>query len=467
MITQSRCWLWVWMIWVTPLAHAAEDPCKRTAYLSLRYDEDWRFLRSAACQTDWLDPLKLVTFDQSGERYLTLGGEARMRYDRFTNPAFGAEVDDADGFWLQRYLLHADLHRSEQFRFFGQLQSSLINDRKAGPRPSDKNAFDVNQVFADWTPFRTSEKFLTFRLGRQELEFGASRIISGRDGLNDRLSFDGLTIHGNHGPWRYNGGITRPVLNKPGSLDDESHDQGRFWGLSLARSHQLLPGATSVIYFHRRDQDSLRYDQGVADEQRYTLGTRWSGRGSHWDYNFETGLQFGDFGDASIRAWYIATDNGWTWPAVRFKPRLGLRIDAASGDRDPNDSRLNTFNPLFASAAYSGLAGLIGPSNSFDVAPSTALRLNDKTVLTSGVVGFWRQSVHDGIYGTLQNLQRTGQRSRARHVGNQATLQLTWSATNHLTLYSTLSYFVVGRVLKDTPPAENVSYFTAFATYRF
>jgi hypothetical protein len=144
-----------------------------------------------------------------------------------------------------------------------------------------------------------------------------------------------------------------------------------------------------------------------------------------------------------------------------------LRVDAASGDRDPNDGRLDTFSPLFASTAYSGLAGLVGPSNSIDFAPSIALRLNDKTALTAGVVGFWRQSLNDGVYGTLQNLQRTGQRSRARHVGNQASLQLTYAATNHLTLYSTLSYFVVGRVLKDTPPAENVTYFTTFVTYRF
>jgi hypothetical protein len=149
------------MVWTSSVVFAAKETCERPAYLSLRYDEDWRFLRNAACRTDWLDRLKLIALDESGERYVTLGGEARARYDRFTNPAFGAEIDDTDGFWLQRYLLHADLHWGEQFRFFSQLQSSSVHDRKAGPRPSDKNAFDLNQVFADWTLFRTGEKSLT------------------------------------------------------------------------------------------------------------------------------------------------------------------------------------------------------------------------------------------------------------------------------------------------------------------
>jgi hypothetical protein len=86
-----------------------------------------------------------------------------------------------------------------------------------------------------------------------------------------------MMFYADSGSWRYIGGIARPVINVPGSLDDASHDQGRFWGLSMARAHQLLPAVTTVVYFNRRDQSGARYDQGIADEQRYSLAR--AGRG--------------------------------------------------------------------------------------------------------------------------------------------------------------------------------------------
>jgi hypothetical protein len=50
---------------------------------------------------------------------------------------------------LQRYLFHADYHLAECLRVFGQLQSSLEGGRPGGPRPPDRDAIDIHQLFAD------------------------------------------------------------------------------------------------------------------------------------------------------------------------------------------------------------------------------------------------------------------------------------------------------------------------------
>ena len=71
-----------------------------------------------------------------------------------------------------------------------------------------------------------------------------------------------------------------------------------------------------------------------------------------------------------IRAWYFASDSGYLFSQHRMAPRLGLRFDATRGDKDPSDGELNTFSSPFAATSYSGLSGLIGPSNIMDFAPS-------------------------------------------------------------------------------------------------
>jgi Alginate export len=130
----------------------AQDGCaQRPAYQSLRYDEDWRVLSDPQCVADAVDRVKFLPFGANDERYLSLGGEARIRYERYEHPSFGSEIEDANGYWLQRYLLHGDLHLGPSVRVFGQLQSSLVNGRTAGPRATDKDTLDVNQLFADWT----------------------------------------------------------------------------------------------------------------------------------------------------------------------------------------------------------------------------------------------------------------------------------------------------------------------------
>jgi Alginate export len=152
----------------------AQEPCpNRPAYQNLRYDEDWRLMADPQCVSDAVDRIKFLPFATDSERYLSLGGEARARYEWYRHPNFGAEIEDSNGYWLQRYLLHGDLHLGPSLRVFCQLQSSLVNGRKAGPRPTDKDTLDVNQLFADWTWRGTEADFFTLRGGRQEIQFGS------------------------------------------------------------------------------------------------------------------------------------------------------------------------------------------------------------------------------------------------------------------------------------------------------
>ena len=85
--------------------------------------------------SDLFDPIKYVPLNESGGAYLSFGGEARIRYEYFHNPQWGLAPQDDNGYWLQRYMLHADAHVTDWFRAFVQFKSGLETGRNGGPAP--------------------------------------------------------------------------------------------------------------------------------------------------------------------------------------------------------------------------------------------------------------------------------------------------------------------------------------------
>jgi len=441
----------------------------RPAFPNMRYEEDWRFLADPACLSDRWDRAKHM--DLGHGRSLSFGGDLRLRFERFSDPGFGRDRPDRNGYFLNRGLFHGHLRWNPRVEAFAQFESSDVNGRRAGPRANDRDPIDLNQLFVQWTPHERGADHLTFRAGRQEVELGSAQFTSARDGLNDRLSFDGVRVIGEFSGWRLHGMHTRVVPTRRGAFDDGSNRSDTLSGLFVARAHGLLGDGNAVVFLNRRTRPSTQYAAINQSEERFTLGTRWWGidrhRDTHWDYNYEAGRQSGSIGAGTIDAWYLSVDNGLTLPAAPWRPRAGLRFNIGSGDRSPNDGVLDPFSPRLASPANSGLAGLVGPSNSVSLAPSATLRPHEDHSVTLGVVGFWRQSTQDGTYNIFSEVQRLPGSSDARHVGTQSTLQHVWTPTRHVTVVTVLAWFEAGPFLRETPPGRSTSYFTTWWAYRF
>ena len=135
-------------------------------YKQLRYDEDYSYLREPERRHDFFDPIKYIRFDALGDYYLSLGGEVRERYEYFANYNWGKGPQDDNGYLLQRYMVHADLHLGPDVRLFTQLKSGLEDGRNGGARPPDRDDFDLNQAFIDVTGHISTDNSLM--LGRDE-----------------------------------------------------------------------------------------------------------------------------------------------------------------------------------------------------------------------------------------------------------------------------------------------------------
>ena len=103
----------------TPTPPTSERTTIPPAYKQLRYDEDWSLLRDPSQRTDYLDPIKYIPLGHRENWYLTLGGEARPYYEWFRNEDWGDAPEDRNGFLLQRYMFHADLHLGKACAFSG------------------------------------------------------------------------------------------------------------------------------------------------------------------------------------------------------------------------------------------------------------------------------------------------------------------------------------------------------------
>jgi hypothetical protein len=451
--------------WFLVVAANAQQP---PPYEMLRQNEDWSEMRDPSRRYDWSDNLKYISLRGRDGWYASVGGEARPYYERYTNEDWGSAPRDSSGYMLQRYMLHGDFRFGTRFRFFGQIKSGIEIDKNGGPGPADEDHIDVHQAFIDVSTNANPDESVALRLGRQELEYGSARLISMREGPNVRRNFDGASLLVRALGWRIDSFFVKPVETDPGVFDDKAISSETLWALYAVRPVKRLGSNGAIdVYYIGLDRREANYQQGDDREKRHSVGTRFSGKPGNWDHDTELVYQFGTFGQGDLRAWTIAAKVGYTLSNTHLSPRLGLKADVTSGDRDPNDSDLQTFYPLFPKGAYFGQLTSVGPLNHRDLHSSLDLTFPAGLSMTADWVFYWRQSTRDALYGMTGKLARTGLVSGAREVGNQPGIEVRWKFDRHAEFTINYARFLAGPFLRETPPGEDITYFAAWLAYKF
>mgnify|MGYP001177057100 FL=1 len=461
--------IWVLMLLVAWTAIPVWADEKRPSFHSLRYKENYRFLNDPSERTDFFDPIKYIPLNKSASLYLTLGGETRQHFEFIDNNNWGKGVQDSNGYYLQRYLGHADLHVGKGTRLFFQLMTGIESGRNGGPRGVDRDSLAVNQGFIDFEFWNKSDQSLTLRTGRQEIALGSRRFLNYRERPNMRLSHDAVTGIFRANKWDVRAFGARQVVLSPNIFDNESETAQTFWGLYGVR--QKLPANFSLntdLYYLGLHNQSATYDQGPAEEDRHTLGTRIWGKEGNLDYNFEFLYQFGSFGQGDIHAYALASDTGYTFSFNReSKLRFSLRADLYSGDDDSTDTDLNSFNPFFPKGKHISQLAASGLINQRDLHPRMTLTLGRHWSITTSALFIWRDSLDDGVYSIGNGLLRSGQSSRARYVGTQPELEVKYIFNRHLDLKGTFVYFNAGKFIEQTDPGFDITYLGSMLTFRF
>ena len=477
----AALWLTLGAAWVgaaqtvAPLQPAPqlED---RPAIQLLRFDEDWSQLKNPALRKDTLDRLKYIPLSKKSEAYLTLGGEFRGAYEDVLNDNWSAKPYPVNSFGLERYQLFADTHFNPNVRLFLQLESGLEQGRPGGSRPIDKKNLDFLNAFLDLSRGRATRQ-TRLRLGRQELQFGSGRLVAVREGPNVRQGFYGARFTKGLGSWSLDAFAARPAKDNPGFFDNVPQQTASFWGVFAERTIGSKPTHAFDVYYYGLDRKTATFDSGAAREQRQTVGARVAtGPPNPQDrrlviphYDLEAVYQFGSFGTGSIRAWTIATESGVTFGRLPARPRVGLRADAASGSDARKSPNLQTFNPLFPIGNYFGILSDTGPGplNVYDVHPDIRAFLPHNVSLDADWVVWWRQSLHDGVYGVPGNLLVASGQSQARFVGHRPGVELRWQRNEHFYVQADYGIFYAGKFLRDSDHRHNLNYASVWTGFKF
>lgn len=377
----------------TVITPADQNGCPtRPKILTNRWQEDWSVLKNDCVSKKTGDSLKYLPFGENS--YLSLGANVRERFELNDNVRFGTSNTLGDRYLIQRLQAHADVRIGDHLQFFTQLVDARAFNKKsiAGV---DKDQLDVEQAFFAWvSPYKKGT--FKFRVGRQEMAFDTQRFISNREGPNVRQAFDGVWANYEYQQWRVLGYLTQPVqIETDQTFNDRSNQDLVFNGVRVDRL-DVLNGEMSG-YYSRYKRSHAAFPSASGTEVRDLYDLRYMGKKNKYDWDVEGMFQSGNIGNQSIRAWALSSISGYTFD-TDWSPRIGLQLDAASGDKNRNDHHLNTFNQLFANGSYFTLAGYSGYSNILHVKPSITVKPTENLTVM-GALGFqWRMTKQDAIY---------------------------------------------------------------------
>lgn len=178
----------------------------------------------------------------------------------------------------------------------------------------------------------------------------------------------------------------------------------------------------------------------------------------------------GSFANLPLSAYAYGTETGYTFKSALFTPRVSLKAAVTSGDGGATSGTFGTFSALFPTGIYFGQAaiGLNGPPNLLALGATFKANISASVQLGIGYDLFWRNSLHDGVYGLGGNLLRTGRENPQRYIGDQLSASIVWRATRHLDVSLAYAYFFVGPFLSESAiPGRDVQYGSAYVKFKF
>lgn len=345
-----------------------------------------------------------------------IGGQLRLRYEAkdnagsFPNRDFIADGQhNSNDFFTERLRLHAGYTPTPWFTAYVEVRSNLEKWDERQPSP-DLDSFNLGQAYL---VIGDPQQFpLLAKIGRQELSYGEQRFVGVGDWSNTGRTFDAAKLRYESGDFWLDAFAGRVVVPYNGQFDVDN-DYDWLWGL-YGSTKTLIPWQETQFYFLARNVGPGAPNAivpgvpGTPSTARnlYTVGTRWAstpGKLDGWDYSLEAAGQFGSIVQANVwrklESCALFASGGYTWKQAWGTPRLGLGYEFGSGDSNPNDGKVTTFENLFGTIhRYYGTMDLFCQRNMRIPRLSTSLEPVKNLTLTADYLFFWLADTQDYLY---------------------------------------------------------------------
>ena len=420
---------------------------QRPAIMFNRWQENWSVLADPRVPRQPFDEFKYIPLSATDPTtYLSFGANTRQRFEANNAAGFGTGPNRNQDYVISRNEFHADLRIANQVQAFVQFQADYA-PWKTMLTPVDVNKLDLEQAFVVLTE-PVGGGTLKLRAGRQQFAFDLQRFVSVRDGPNVRQSYDAGWADYENGPWRLITLYSLPVQVRDITIfDDYSSVTAQTFGMARAE-YKFSQSLFIAGYYANFTQGNERFPNASGDERRDIFDVHLNGNANHFDFDFEGMNQTGRIGIEPIEAWAVGSLAGYTFAAVNWSPRVGIQLDAASGDGNTKRT-FGTFNPLFPNGYYFTLAGFTGYTNLIHIKPSLTLSLTSSLKIAIAAAVQWRQTTADAVYTQPDvAVPNTAGRPGA-YTGSYGQLRLDWTIDRATSFAIEAVHFKAGEAVRN------------------
>jgi hypothetical protein len=411
--------------------------------------------------------------------WVNLDLQYRYRGEYKDNFDFNDSVDDEEWIHLLRTRLNVHLMLHKHMKLFAQFQDARVADQEIGSKAGNEDYADWRQLYVDWKDLKLGPgsfvPVATVRLGRQELSYGAQRLIGGFNWSNVAQTFDAGKVMLKFESYKLSidgfGGTKTPVKT-PREMND-------FYDGS---THDLLAGyyatysaikdvALEQYLLKRKTNVNVSFGpSGSAEIDEWTAGFRVKGKIPEIpvDYDLEAAKQWGDFDDLDVDAMMAMAVVGYTFDHA-WTPRLAFEFDYASGDTDSSDGDRETFDNLYpTNHLFYGYMDRVGLQNLNNYQFQASVKPTKKLKLQSDLHMIYVDTPKDSFYNAGRGVQRTATGTDVNtHVGNEVDLTGNYKVCDYADLLVGYSHFFAGKYLQETGANDDGDFFYVETTFNF
>lgn len=318
-------------------------------------------------------------------------------------------------------------------------------------KPDQADDFDLHQAYIRINDLAGSP--FDIKAGRQELKYGAGRLIWAATWSNRINHFDAAVVH-----YKAGGFWMDLFSGLRVGYDDNNINR---WN-----THDMINGVYASYQKTKESPLIEPYFLANIDPEspraleRFTTGLRVKTNISKDIVcDLEVPYQFGKDTGRDVNAFAVHADINRTFKAF-LNPKVDLIYNFASGDKKPCDNRNNTFIPLYQSThdPY-GIMDFFRWQNMHEAAVEMTLKPHKKLNVTSSTNFFWLASNRDSWYDSTGKKLRTSTTGRAnQYVGQELSVVAKYDLNDNIKIESGYAHFFTGLYVKDTGPHDDADW---------
>jgi len=429
--------------------------------------------------------------------------QERFRWEiRENNFDFDDSVNSVtdDNWFLQRFRIGVMLKPASWLKIYAQGQDAreINSDRADIPTvlgAEGDDAFDLRQAYFE---FGNAKEFpLTLKVGRQILSYGDERLIGAFDWNNIGRTFDAVKLRYEQPGWWLDAFASTVVVPKRGSYNQSDLFNGNeldreqvFSGLYFSTG-ALGPQTVDLYALYLHENTNPRYfPSATGDSDFVTLGTRLKSKPGAFhhepaadgkaiadgksvsppappkpvgfDYEAELAFQTGEVRGLDLTAFAAHVAAGYTFD-LSCRPRVALGYSYATGDDDPLDSDIETFQNLFpTNHKFYGQMDVFSWQNLHDAELDLKIQPVRPVTVRVDYHAFFLASTDDVWYRangvTAVRPLTSAARNASNYAGSEIDLLAQWAVNKNLVLEGGYSHFFAGDYLADTGASDDADF---------